>query len=75
MNTYATEKIGLSAYLLIKGIKLVRAEVKNRNRATFVFEQFEDEVAGLEQDYLCSDHSKFFEAFKHLRELTIKNAK
>lgn len=74
MPEFKTDKIGFAAYLVTKNVKLIRAEVKNRNRATFVFDCYDDEWSSLEQEYLCSDHSRFFEAFKHLREMTIRGS-
>jgi hypothetical protein len=74
MSEHKTDKIGFAAYLVTRNIKLARAEVKNRNRATFVFEADDSDWSSFEQEYLCSDHARFFEAFKHLREMTIRGS-
>lgn len=72
---YSTDKIGFAAYLCLRNVKLVDVRVKNRNRAIFVFELTEDESNQHELDYNNSDFSRYYNAFKLLRERTLKGAK
>jgi hypothetical protein len=72
---YKTDKIGFAAYLCLRGTKLSSVEVKNRNRSTFVFELDPVDANTLELEYTRSDHSRFFDAFKYLREQTIRGAR
>jgi hypothetical protein len=72
--SYSTDKIGFAAYLCWKEIKLLGVAVKNRNRAIFTFEIAQDHVDELELEFTRSDMARYFEAFKYLRERTIKGS-
>ena len=74
-TTFETDKIGFASYLVVRSIKLVEVRAKSRNRATFVFEMLEKDALQAELDYTRSDYAKFFEAFKHLRDRTIRGSK
>jgi len=49
-------------------------QVKTRNRAAFIFSLNEEEASLLEVEYTRSDFHRFFEAFKFLRDKTIRGA-
>lgn len=74
MDAFSTDKIGFAAYLLLRGCKLASVSVKNRNRSTFNFNIGTQRAQELEQDYTLSEHSRYFEFFKHLRERTIRGS-
>lgn len=74
MEQFSTDKIGLAAYLMLRGCKLLAVAVKNRNRATFTFQVGTERAEELEQEYTLSEHSRFFDFFKSLRERTIRGS-
>lgn len=73
-DTFATDKIGLAAYLVVLGKDLSGVQVKTRNRAYFIFNMGTDEAARLELEYTRSEHFRFYEAFRYLRDRTIHGA-
>ena len=73
-TTFTTDKIGLAAYMVVIGKELTAIQVKTRNRALFSFTIASDEAARLELDYTRSEHFRFFEAFRYLRDRTIRNS-
>jgi len=72
--TFTTDKIGFAAYLVVVGKSLSGVQVKTRNRAYFTFEMPSEEASRLELDYTRSEHFRFFEAFRYLRDRTIHGA-
>lgn len=72
-STFTTDKIGLASYLVVMGKVLTSVQVKTRNRAFFTFEVSGEEASRLELDYTRSEHFRFFEAFRYLRDRTIRN--
>lgn len=71
---FRTDKIGLAAYLLVRGKRLVGVEVKSRNRAFFSFDVSDGEASGLESEYTVSDFNRYYEAFRLLRDKTIRGS-
>jgi hypothetical protein len=72
--SFSTDKIGLAAYLVVVGKTLTGVQVKTRNRAFFNFEMSQEEASRLELEYTRSEHFRFFEAFRYLRDRTIHGA-
>jgi hypothetical protein len=72
-KSYTTDKIGFAAYLVVVGKVLTGVEVKTRNKAFFSFEVSAEEASRMELDYTRSEHFRFFEAFRYLRDRTIRN--
>lgn len=70
---FTTDKIGLAAYLVLQGKILSGVQVKTRNRAFFTFDVEPEEAMRLELDYTRSEQFRFFEAFRYLRDRTIRN--
>lgn len=73
LNTYTTDKIGFAAYLVVVGKVLLSIDVKTRNKAFFTFDVPAEEAGRMELDYTRSEHFRFFEAFRYLRDRTIRN--
>ena len=73
--SFQTDKIGFAAFLIVNSVHLVEVRTKSRNRASFVFDLASDKASDLELEYTRSDHTKFFEAFKYLRDRTIRGSK
>ena len=72
---FETDKIGFAAYLIVQSIKLLDVRAKSRNRAVFIFDIASNLATDAELEYTRSDFSKFFEAFKYLRDRTIRGSK
>ena len=73
--SFQTDKIGFAAYLIVKSVRLLDVKVKTRNRSAFVFDLAPNAAADYELEYTRSDYAKFFEAFKYLRDRTIRGIK
>ena len=73
-STFRTDKIGLAAYFLVKGKRLLGVEVKSRNRAFFEFDLGEAEASAAEVEYMTSEFFRYYEAFRFLRDRTIRGA-
>lgn len=74
MPSLKTDKIGLAAYLIVRGKVLTGVEVKSRNRSFFQFEVTDAEASALESEYMTSEFLRYFEAFRLLRDRTIRGA-
>ena len=64
---YTTADIGLAAFLLVKGQKLVSAG-RERNRYKFVFED-QPACEQLAVEYVNSEYSRFDATLKNLKNL------
>lgn len=73
-SPFTTDKIGFAAYLVVLGKSLTGVQVKTRNRAYFTFDVPQDEASRLELEYTRSEHFRFFESFRYLRDRTIHGA-
>jgi hypothetical protein len=71
-DTFETDKIGLACYLIITGQKLISVNPKHRGRASFTFALSPKDAASMELAYTTSDHARFFEAFRYLRDRTLR---
>jgi len=71
-DTFETDKIGLACYLIITGQKLLSVNPKHRGRASFTFALAPKDAASMELSYTTSDHARFFEAFRYLRDRTLR---
>lgn len=69
---FTTDKIGLACYLLIKGVPLTGLSAKARGRAAFDFDITAEDALAHEMAYTTSDHARFFEAFRLLRERAVR---
>jgi hypothetical protein len=73
-SDFTTDKIGFASYLVLLGEPLKQVQAKTRNRAFFTFDIVAERAQQLELDYTRSEHFRFFESFKYLRDRTIKGA-
>jgi hypothetical protein len=74
MPSLKTDKIGLAAYLIVRGKRLSDVEVKSRNRSLFQFDVPDTEASALELEYMTSEFFRYYEAFRLLRDRTIRGA-
>lgn len=64
---FETPDLGIAAFLLVKGCRLLVAE-RSKNRYSFVFED-RTKCASLALEYVNSDFAKFDAALKNLKNL------
>jgi len=69
---FLTTNIGFAAYLIHQGHKPTDIKVENRNRSRFRFDLSPEDAALLDLDWRRSELCRFFDAFRYLRERTIK---
>jgi len=69
--TFKTSDLGLSAYILMKGVEIV--EIKNTRPYTFVFKNENGICNKLSVEFLNSESSKFDDSMKKIK-LILKNS-
>ena len=73
MNTYKTSDIGIAAFIMMKGLKLVEAKRAKTGRFSFIFEDPDDLAARYAVDYLNSESAKFDANMKNLKNILFKS--
>ena len=66
---YTTSDIAISAYLMLRGLKLLSASRETTGRFKFEFEDPKDEANGLVVEYITSEFSAFDTHLKNLKKL------
>ena len=66
---FITSDLPLAAYLIIKGLKLVKAKKAVSGRFEFVLEDPKDEAEGLSLMYVNSDFCKFDHTIRSIKKL------
>ena len=72
MKTYKTSDIGIAAFIMMKGLKLIEAKRSQTGRFSFVFEDPNDQAKKLAVDYLNSESAKFDANMKNLKNILFK---
>ena len=75
MKTYKTSDIGIAAYVMMKGLKLLEAKKSASGRFSFTFEDEKDLGRSFAVDYLNSESAKFDANMKNLKNILFKNWK
>ena len=75
MKTYKTSDIGIAAFIMMKGLKLVEANRGKTGRFAFVFEDPSDVANSYAVDYLNSESAKFDANMKNLKNILFKSWK
>jgi|TARA_R110001592_G_scaffold199623_2_gene448242 hypothetical protein len=73
MKTYKTSDIGIAAFIMMKGLKLVEANRAKTGRFAFVFEDPGDVANSYAVDYLNSESAKFDANMKNLKNILFKS--
>ena len=73
MTTFETSDIGIAAYVMMKGLKLLRATRSSGGRFKFVFEDPTDLGPKLAVDYVNSEAAKFDANMKNLKNILYKS--
>jgi len=66
---FVTNDLGLSAYLMIKGLTLCDARIDSYGKYIFEFEDPENKAKKLSINFLNSDCAKFDQQVRNLRTL------
>ena len=73
-NTYKTSDIGIAAYVMMRGLKLISAgRAKNSGRFEFVFEAPNNQGLVLSVEYANSESAKFDAHMKNLKNILYKS--
>jgi hypothetical protein len=73
MKTYKTSDIGIAAFIMMKGLKLVEAKRSSTGRFSFVFEDPDDHARKYAVDYVNSESARFDAHMKNLKNILFKN--
>ena len=73
MKTYKTSDIGIAAFIMMKGLKLVDAKKLSSGRFSFVFEDPSDLGRQYAVDYVNSESARFDANMKNLKNILFKN--
>ncbi len=72
MKTYETSDIGVAAYIMMKGLKLIDASRDQRGRFRFVFQDPQKIGQNLAVDFVNSESAKFDAHMKNLKNILYK---
>ncbi len=73
MKTYKTSDIGIAAFIMMKGLKLIEAKRTQTGRFSFIFEDPNDMAKKYAVDYLNSESAKFDANMKNLKNILFKS--
>ena len=73
MKTFETSDIGIAAYVMMRGIKLIKASRGNSGRFNFVFDDPSSLGAKYAVDYVNSESAKFDAHMKNLKNILYKS--
>tara|TARA_Y100000310_G_scaffold345623_1_gene467415 strand:- start:401 stop:628 length:228 start_codon:yes stop_codon:yes gene_type:complete len=74
MKTYTTSDLPVAAFLMMRGLSLVRAD-RGMGRFIFELEDPDDRAANLAIEYLNSDFCKFDNYIRNLKSVLYQNKK
>jgi hypothetical protein len=73
MHTFETSDIGVAAYVMMKGLRLLDASRDHRGRFKFVFEDPSKLGQKLSVDFVNSEAAKFDAHIKNLKNILYKS--
>jgi len=73
MKTYKTSDIGIAAFIMMKGLKLIEAKRAHNGRFSFIFEDPKSLATVYAVDYLNSESAKFDANMKNLKNILFKS--
>ena len=74
MKSYTTSDVPVAAYLMMKGLSLIRAD-RLSGRFIFELDDTDDSAAKLAIEYLNSDFCKFDNYIRNLKSVLYQNKK
>jgi hypothetical protein len=72
-NTYTTSDIGIAAYVMMRGLKLISASRGKSGRFEFLFEDPLNQGLVLSVEYANSESAKFDAHMKNLKNILYKS--
>tara|TARA_B100000900_G_scaffold414585_1_gene441650 strand:- start:1633 stop:1854 length:222 start_codon:yes stop_codon:yes gene_type:complete len=72
MKTYKTSDIGIAAFIMMKGLRLLEAKRAQNGRFSFVFDDPNSSAQQYAVDYLNSESAKFDANMKNLKNILFK---
>ena len=72
MKTYKTSDIGIAAFIMMKGLKIIEAKRTQTGRFSFVFEDPDNKAKIFAVDYVNSESAKFDAHMKNLKNILFK---
>jgi hypothetical protein len=72
MNQFETSDIGVAAYVMMKGLKLISASRDHRGKFRFAFEDPKQQGQKLSVDFVNSEAAKFDAHIKNLKNILYK---
>jgi hypothetical protein len=72
MKTFETSDIGVAAYVMMKGLKLISASRDSRGRFKFVFDDQKNLGCAFAVDFVNSESAKFDAHIKNLKNILYK---
>ena len=73
MKNYKTSDIGIAAFIMMKGLKLLEAKRSASGRFSFIFEDPNDIGRQYAVDYVNSESAKFDANMKNLKNILFKS--
>jgi hypothetical protein len=73
MKKFETSDIGIAAYVMMRGLKLLRASRGNTGRFNFIFSDPDDLGKVYAVDYVNSESAKFDAHMKNLKNILYKS--
>ena len=70
---FKTSDIAIAAYLMMKGLKLVKAEKERSGRFRFEFDDAKNNADKLAVEFVNSESAKFDAHVKNLKNILFKN--
>ena len=72
MKNYRTSDIGIAAFIMMKGLRLIEAKRSSSGRFSFVFEDPKDLGQKYAVDYVNSESARFDANMKNLKNILFK---
>ena len=69
MNQYQTSDLSLAGFLLLKGLKLIKAEKEKSGRFIFLFEDPDDKCKIFALEFLNSEFSEYDNHIRNLKKI------
>ena len=69
MKTFETSDIGIAAYIMMRGLKLIKATRSPSGRFKFVFNDKNNEGSKYAVDYVNSESARFDANMKNLKNI------
>ena len=73
MKTFKTSDIGIAAFIMMKGLRLLEAKRAPSGRFSFVFDDPTDLAKQYAVDYVNSESAKFDAHMKNLKNILFKS--